>query len=188
MAIFLIGLILFIGIHTVRVIAPEWRLAQIEKRGEGAWKGMYSAISILGFLLLVYGYSLWRPEAEIAYVPPDWGRGVTYILMLASFILLVAGNGPTGYIKQTVQHPMVIGVVFWGVAHLLANGDYATVVLAGVIFAWATIDMVDSFRRDGPKPVATGVVPDVVAVVIGAGLWFLFLVWAHGWLFGVALT
>ena len=134
------GLVVFLGVHSVRMLAPGFRDRMIARLGEGAWKGLYSLISLAGLVLLIWGYGQARPDAAIIYEPPVWTRHIAMLLMLFSFILLVASQIPAGYIKKAVKHPMVLAVKIWAFAHLLANGDLASLILFLAFLAWAGLE------------------------------------------------
>ena len=132
MSIFLLGLVLFVAIHCVRIAAPAFREAQIERFGDGGWKGIYTVLSLLGFAALIYGWSSARQESGLLYIPIDGLKIVNYLGMLIAFVLLVASQIPAGHIKAKTKHPMMIAVLVWSVGHLLSNGDTATELLIGV--------------------------------------------------------
>lgn len=125
------GLVLFLGLHSVRIFAEDWRTARIAQRGESVWKGLYSAISIVCFVLIVYGYGLSRQAPVDLWTPPLWTRHVTALLTLPVFILLAAAYVPGTTIKATLHHPMMLSVKLWAAAHLLSNGRLSDVLLFG---------------------------------------------------------
>lgn len=189
MLVLLLGLVLFLGVHSVRIVAPAWREAMIARRGENAWKGLYSLIAGLGLVLIVWGYGLARADPVILYAPPLWARHIALVLMMPVFVMLAAAYIP-GRIKSALKHPMLAAVKLWAVAHLIANGTLADVVLFGSFLAWAVVDRISLKRR----PATAGDVPalppapanDLIAVVIGATLYVVFLLFLHEWLFGVS--
>lgn len=122
MLMLLAGLILFLGVHSVRIFADDWRSRQIERFGEMPWKGIYSVISILGFVLIVWGYGVTRAESIALWAPPIWTRHLVSLLTLPAFVLIAAAYVPGTRIKAAVGHPMVLGVKLWALAHLAANG------------------------------------------------------------------
>jgi uncharacterized membrane protein len=188
MILFLVGLVLFLGIHSVSIVARPWRDAQITQRGEGAWKGLYSIVSLVGFVLLIYGYGLARQSPVVLYTPPPALRHVALLLMLPVFPLLLAAYLP-GRIQRAAKHPMLLAVKFWATAHLLANGALVDVLLFGAFLAWAVLDRISVKRRAVPS-VAPGAPPsalnDVIALVGGLAVYGVFVVWAHRWLIGVS--
>jgi uncharacterized membrane protein len=188
MTLFLVGLVLFLGIHSVSIVARPWRDAQIAQRGEGAWKGLYSIVSLVGFVLLIYGYGLARQSPVVLYTPPAALRHVALLLMLPVFPLLFAAYLP-GRIQRAAKHPMLLAVKFWATAHLLANGTLVDVLLFGAFLAWAVLDRISVKRRAAPSAVP-GAPPsalnDVIALVGGLAVYGVFVVWAHRWLIGVS--
>ncbi|MCB1438743.1 MAG: NnrU family protein [Nitratireductor sp.] len=187
MLILIIGLVLFLGIHSSKMLFPGFRGNVIASRGLNAWKGIYSLVSFAGLILIIWGYALYRPDAPDLWIPPVWTRHIALLLMAFAFIILVSSNLPTGRIKQAVKHPMLLSVKIWALAHLLANGDLASIILFGSFLAWAVWDRIAAKRRGDPLPVAgSSLIPDVLSVVIGLALYVVFVLWAHQWLFGVA--
>jgi uncharacterized membrane protein len=186
MAVLIIGLVVFLGIHSIALAAPGFRSRAIARLGEGAWKGLYSLVAALGLVLIVYGFHLARESPVVLYVPPGWLRYVTFLLMLPVFPLLIAAYLP-GRIKTAMKHPLLNAVKFWALAHLLANGMLADVLLFGGFLAWAVADRISLKRRAQAVPAApAGRFNDLIAVVGGLALYVLFIGWAHLRLFGVA--
>ena len=192
MTILILGLALFLGIHSARIVAAGQRLAFIDARGADTWKGFYTIVSLAGFALLVWGYGLYREDAGQAYVPPDWGRTAQHVLMPVALILVVASQLPAGRIKRALRHPMLWGVVIWAATHLAGNGDWASLLLFGAFLAWGVMDLVSCYRRPRDNPHAadggatTAWWPDVAAIVIGVVLTWAFVSFLHEWLFGVS--
>ena len=187
MGILLLGLVLFLGVHSISIVAPRWREAARRRLGEGGWKGLHGLVSLLGFGLIVYGFALARRESLVLYYPPQWLRYATLLLMLPVFPLLIAAYLP-GRIKAAAKHPMLAAVKLWAFAHLLANGSLPDVLLFGGFLAWAVADRI-SLKHRAPQPsgaVAGSPWNDVIAVVLGLALYALTVGWAHVWLFGVA--
>ena len=188
MVVLILGLVLFFATHSVRVIAGEWRQRMIARLGEGPWKGLYSLISLVALVLIVWGYGLAREQPVVLWDPPLWTKHVAVALNLVAFILLAAFLLPAGRIKARLGHPMVLSVKVWAFAHLLANGTLADLVLFGSFLVWAILDFAANRRRDraaGIVRVAGPARNDVLAVVIGVAIWAA-LVWrVHAWLIGV---
>lgn len=187
MSMLLLGLALFLGVHSVSIVAPAWRDAMAARLGAGAWKGLYSLVSLVGFVLLLKGYSLARLEPSLVWVPPAGLRHAAALLMLPVFPLLFAAYLP-GRIRAVAKHPMLAAVKFWALAHLLANGMLADIVLFGSLLAWAVLDRI-SLKRRAPR--ATPVAPakpfnDILAVALGLAVYAIFIMGAHRVLFGVA--
>ena len=188
MSLLILGLILFLGIHSIRIFADGLRSRQVEKFGLLGWKAIYSIIALLGFVLIIYGYGEARLAPVVVWTPPVWTRHLAALLTIPAFILLVAAYVPGTRIKQKVGQPMVASVKIWAFAHLLANGTLADVLLFGAFLAWAVLDLISANRRDRAAGVvyATGPLSrDISAVVIGLAVWAVFALWLHGPLIGV---
>lgn len=186
---FIVGLVLFLGIHSVGIFAPAWRDAQVARRGAVVWKGLYSVASVLGFVLLVVGYGWVRQTSPVVlYKPPTVLRHVALLLMVPVFPLLLAAYLP-GRIQRAAKHPMLAAVKLWALAHLLANGTGVDVILFGAFLAWAVLDRIAIKRRAQPRVVPgapPSAVNDVIAVVGGLALYGAFVMWVHLWLIGVS--
>ena len=188
MTILILGLLIFLGAHSVRIFADGWRTRQLARLGEGKWKGLYSVVSAVGLVLIVWGYGLARAEPTILWMPPLWTRHVAALLTVPAFILIVAAYVPGNRIKAGLGHPMVAGVKVWAFAHLLANGTLAGVILFGAFLAWAMADFASARRRDrraGTVYPAGTIARDAVAVIVGLIAWAAFAFYLHGWLIGV---
>ncbi|VTU23808.1 NnrU family protein [Variovorax sp. RA8] len=189
MSLLVIGLVLFLGIHSVSIVAPAWRDTQVERRGEKVWKGIYSLVSLGALILVIYGYGVARQAPLAIYAPPLALRHVALLLMLPVFPLLFAAYLP-GRIQRAAKHPMLLAVMLWAAAHLLANGSLADVLLFGSFFIWALADRIAAGRRAVPRRVP-GAPPstlnDVAALVGGLVVYAGLLFRAHAWLTGVPL-
>ena len=188
MPLLIAGLVLFLGVHSVAIIAPTFRTRTIQRMGEGAWKGLYALISLAGFVLICYGFGLARQAPVVLYSPPTWLRHLALLVMLPVFPLLIAAYLP-GRIKTAAKHPMLAAIKFWAFAHLLANGFLADVLLFGGFLAWAVVDRISVKRRATPQVLRTappGPWNDAIAVVLGLAVYALLIGWAHVRLFGVS--
>jgi uncharacterized membrane protein len=188
MTLLIAGLLLFLGAHSVRIVAEPWRVAQIARRGEERWKMAYSLVSIAGFALLVYGFGVARAAPVVLWMPPVWTRHLAALLLLPAFVLVAAAYVPGNRIKAAVGHPMIAGVKVWAFAHLLANGRLAAVVLFGAFLAWAIADFIASRRRDrtaGTRYPSGTTARDAITVIVGLGAYGLFAFVLHGPLIGV---
>jgi uncharacterized membrane protein len=159
MTALILGLVIFLGVHSTRLAADEWRSGFIARRGPMAWKGLYSVLSLVGFVLLVWGYGQARQQPVVLWAVPKGAAHLASLLTLVSFVLLAAKEIPGNGIKARVHHPMTLGIKVWAFAHLLANNTLADLVLFGSFLAWS------------------------IAVFIA--VWLVFAMWAHGWLIGV---
>jgi uncharacterized membrane protein len=187
MLVLLAGLILFLGTHSIAIVAPAGRERARGRLGENAWKGVYGLVSLLGFILICYGFGLARLDPVVLYIPPRWLRHVAFLIMLPVFPLLFASGLP-GRIRSATKHPMLAAVKFWALAHLLANGMLADVLLFGSFLAWAVVDRI-SLKRRPPQVLRTAPARpwnDAAAVVLGLATYVFFILWAHVRLFGVS--
>ena len=188
MTVLILGLLLFLGVHSVRIVADGWRSVLLARLGEQRWKGLYSLISLLGLGLIIWGYGLARQQPQVLWTPPMGWRHISGLLMLFSLILLAAANVPRNRIKTLVHHPMLLGTQLWAVAHLLANGNVADVLLFGGFLVWSSVDLYAAVQRDHAAGVAYqgGTIQGtLIAIVAGCVLWLLLAFWLHGVLFGV---
>lgn len=189
MSILLLGLVIFLGVHSVSIVAPAWRDAMAARLGAGAWKGLYSLVSLVGFVLLLKGYALARLEPSLVWVPPAGLRHVAALLMLPVFPLLFAAYLP-GRIKAAVKHPMLTATKAWALSHLLVNGTFADVLLFGGFLAWAVLDRISVGKRAAPQktliPGTQSRFNDVFAIVAGLIVYVIVVAWAHQRFIGVA--
>ena len=148
MGMFVLGLLLFLGVHSVRIVADGWRSRTIARIGALPWKGLYSVLSIAGFVLLVWGYSVARQQPVVLWSPPAFMRHVTALAMLPVFVLFVAAYVPRNGIKARLGHPQILSVKLWALAHLLSNGTLADVMLFGAFLVWALMDFRAARERD----------------------------------------
>jgi len=188
MTLLLTGLLLFLGVHSTRIVAEDFRSRQIARMGDKAWKGLYSLASIAGFVLMVWGYGLARQEPIVLWATPVWLRHVAALLTWVAFVMLAAAYIPGNHIKATLQHPMVLGVKVWAFAHLIANNTLADLLLFGSFLVWAVL----SFRAAKARDRAAGttyprgsLVRTLITIVAGTAAWIAFAVWAHAAWIGV---
>jgi uncharacterized membrane protein len=187
MTLLIIGLVLFLGIHSISIVAPAQRERLRARLGEQRWKGLYSVISLVGFVLLIKGYADARALPELLYSPPQWTRHLMALLMLPVFPLLFAGNLP-GRIKSAVAHPMLTATILWSAAHLLGNTTLADALLFGGFLVWAVADLISALRRPR-RPLRPAMVSrwnDLIAVGGGLVVYVVFVLWLHRLLIGIA--
>jgi uncharacterized membrane protein len=167
--IMILGLVLFLGAHTLTT-QREARASFIDMLGEGGYKIVYSLVSIAGIALIAYGFARYRAESWTdVWYPPVAFKHITVALMLPAVILVVASY-LRGRIYTAVKHPMLVGVKLWAAAHLIANGDLGSIILFGSVLAWAVYDRISLKSRSdsGAPPIPVGGVGnDALAVVIG---------------------
>lgn len=188
MTLLVLGLVIFLGVHSTRVFAEGWRGRRIAAMGEIPWKGVYTVLSLVGFVLIVQGYAAARVDPVVLWNPPIWTRHLAALLTLPAFILLAAAYVPGNRIKARVGHPMVLGVKVWAIAHLIANGSLADVMLFGAFLAWSAASFSAARKRDraaGRTYPALGIGRDIAVIVGGIVAWAAFAVWLHGLLIGV---
>ncbi len=189
MTILVLGLIIFLGLHSTRIVSEGGRERAIARLGEGPWKGIYSLLSAIGFVLIVWGFADARATAPWLWTPLPGARHATILLMLISMVLLAAYLFKQSHITAAIHHPMIWSVAVFGVAHLIANGSAADAVLFGAFLVWAAADLVSSYARDRRNGV---VYPEpnwnatIGAIVVGLALWAVLAFWLHFWLFGVS--
>ena len=187
MVTLIIGLFIFLGIHSFRIVSERGRAATIQRLGEMRFKGAYSVLALIGLFLVVYGYGDARIDQGLLYAPPPGLRHLALVLVPAGFVLVAAAYVPPGRIKRAVRHPMVLGIALWSLGHLLANGGTADAVLFGAFFVWAVIDYLNSLGRSVRVPDGRArAVGDVAAVGIGLALSAAFIAGLHQWLVGVS--
>lgn len=182
----IIGLTIFLGMHSIAIVAPDLRNRLFERFGAIGWRVIYGVVSIAGFVLIVHGYAVARLSPTVIWQPPSFMSHITALLMLPVFVFLVAAYMP-GKIQSALKHPMLVAVKLWALAHLLANGTLADIVLFGSFLTWAVIDRISLKRRTQSAMVSmpkTGA-NDIIAVVAGIGLYVAFVMHLHVALIGV---
>lgn len=183
-----LGLVLFLGAHLPVAVAKGWRSQVVAQRGLGAWKGVVSVLSLLGFVLLIWGYGQARLQPVVLWTPPVATRHLAALLTLVAFVFLAAAYVPRNAIRARLGHPMVLAVKVWALAHLLANGTLADVLLFGSFLVWAVLSFRAARQRDRAAGLqrASGTVAGTLgAVVLGGVAWAVFALWAHVALIGV---
>jgi uncharacterized membrane protein len=188
MILLVIGLVLFLGIHSSRIFADNARTQLIAKIGANGWKGIYSIISLAGFVLIIYGFGIARETPTILWNSPVWTRHLAALLTLPAFIMIAASQIPGTHIRAKLKHPMVLGVKLWAFAHLLANGRLHDAVLFGAFLVWAVFSFRAARQHDratGTVYTAVGASRDVMALVFGIGAWTVFAFYLHARWIGV---
>ena len=188
MAILILGLLIFLGVHSTRIFADSWRTAMVARRGPLPWKGLYALVSILGFIVLVVGFRMARRDTMVLYSTPSWMPHVTALLMVFSMILFVAAYIPGNWFKAKFHHPQVLSVKTWAVAHLLSNGVAADVVLFGAFLVWAVLSFSAARRRDranGTVYPPGNAIGTTITIAAGLVAWSVFALLLHGPLIGV---
>ncbi|KRE85699.1 NnrU family protein [Rhodanobacter sp. Soil772] len=188
MSVLILGLVLFLGAHSLRIFADGWRTRQIARLGLKRWKAIYAVVAIVGFVLICWGFGLARQHPVLLYVPPLWLRHLNALFTLVAFVLFVAARVPRNVFKARLHHPQVLAVKVWAFGHLLATGMLHDVLLFGAFLLWAIVLFAASRRRDraaGTVYPAGTLRGNVMTVVLGVAAWAAFALWLHLWLIGV---
>lgn len=191
MWVMVLGLILFLGVHSVRIVAEDWRTATLARVGEKPWKGLYSLVSAVGFVLIIWGFAMARRAPVLVWAPPMWTHHLAALLTLVAFVLIAAAYVPGNGLKARLHDPMILGVKTWALAHLLANGFLHDIVLFGAFLVWAVFDFRAARRRRtsgvrAPAGAARSAASrTAITVVAGLVAWAVFALWLHRWLIGV---
>ncbi|HKV65812.1 MAG TPA: NnrU family protein [Rhodanobacteraceae bacterium] len=189
MPILILGLILFLGAHSLHMLAPRLRDRMVARIGLWPWKGLYSLVSIAGFVLIVVGFGMARAQPHLLYLPPMWLKHLNALFTLLAFVLIAAAYVPRNHLKAKIGHPMLAGVKLWALGHLLAIGYMRDVVLFGAFLVWAVADFMVSRRRDraaGTVYPAGTAMGDALAVAVGVAAWAIFAFLLHLRLIGVS--
>lgn len=189
MSVLILGLLIFLGVHSLRIFADDWRSRQIARLGAKRWKALFALVSLTGFVLLCWGFGLARQHPVVLYVPPLALRHLNALFTLIAFVLFFAAWVPRNHFKSKLGHPQVLAVKVWAFGHLLATGMLHDVVLFGAFLLWAVVLFVVSRRRDrkaGTVYPAGTLRGDALTLVIGVAAWLAFVFWLHLWLIGVS--
>ena len=185
MFLLILGIVIFLGVHTVTTLR-EQRVGLIEKYGVNGYKAAYSVVSLIGLVLIIYGFGAYRAGGYISvWTPPRGMNHLAIPLMWVAFVALAAAYSPNGKIKSTLKHPMLVGVKTWALAHLLTNGDLGSMILFGSFLAWAVYDRIAVKKRGdmGPPKAAFGR-GDWIAIGAGTAAWLAMFTF-HNALIGV---
>ena len=198
MAELILGLVLFLGVHALRVFAEGTRQKLIGAMGPFVYKAFYSIVSIIGLLLIVSGYSAARIEPIVLYTPPTGVAHAASLLTLIAFVLLIAAYIPGNLILRKLKHPMTLAIKVWAFAHLLSNGTLADVLFFGGFLVWSVLVYRSARRRAPVENPGLSNLPAVIAsrppsmlaslvtLVVGIGAWAWFAFEGHAMLIGVA--
>lgn len=188
MAMLVLGLVLLLGVHSTRLIAPGLRDAGVARLGLLPWKILYAVLSLIGLVLIVQGYGEARMAPTLLWAPPVWTRHLATLLTLPAFVLMACAYVPGTRIRAKLGHPMVAGVKIWAFAHLVANGTLADLLLFGSFLVWSVVMFATLRRRDraaGLRRPAGSASRDAIAIVAGIVGWAVFAGWLHLALIGV---
>lgn len=191
MMLLIVGLVLFLGVHLLPT-NPELRTALAGRLGANAYKVLFSVLSLAGLVVIVMGYhkmQLHQGKNPVLWDPPLWMRHVTIALMLPSLVLFVASMIPSR-IRDAVKHPQVLGLKLWAFAHLLSNGDTASLLLFGSFLAYGVYELSSAKRRGARGPLGEAhpksILNDVAVVAVALVVYFGLLHGGHLWLIGVS--
>ncbi len=191
MMLLIVGLILFLGLHLLPT-APDVRDSLRARLGDGPYKAAFSILSLIGLAVIVFGFHKMQMNPgknPVLWDPPTWTRHIALALMLPAMVLLVASLIPSR-IRTAVRHPMIAAIKIWAFAHLLANGDVASLLLFGSFLAFAVYDRISVAKRGASGPLGSAepksAMNDVLVVAIGVALYFGLLYGGHEWLIGVS--
>lgn len=185
----ILGLVLFLGVHSVRIVAEPWRVRAIDRLGLNGWKAIYSLVSLLGLALVIWGFAQARQQPVVMWQPPLAFKHLNSLFTLAAFVLVAAAYVPRNHFKAWLHHPMVIGVLLWALGHLLATALLSHLVLFGAFALWAALDLWAALRRDradGTVYAGASIAGTLSALLLGLALWAAFAFWAHRAWIGVA--
>lgn len=186
MALLIVGLVLFLGAHSIAIAAPAWRGRMVTRLGLSGYRAGYAVVSLAGFVAIVYGYAEARQAPILFYGRSDGMAHFAMLLLVPVFPLLLATYLP-GRIQSTLKHPMLVAVKLWALAHLLVNGTVADLILFGSFLAWAVIDRISLKRRtpESPPSAPAGKLNDLIALVLGLVIYVVFVMYLHRLLIGV---
>ena len=179
MTLLLIGLILWWAAHLFKRVAPAQRAALTHRFGDGS-KGIVAAALLVSVVLMVIGYR--SADFVPVYDPPSWGRHLNNLAMFFAIALFGLGSSKSR-LRGTLRHPMLTGMAVWAVAHLLVNGDSASLVLFGSMAVWSLVTMIVINRAEPAPPAFTGgsAAGDLRLAIISAALYAV-IAGIHGWL------
>ena len=188
MALFLIGLIIFLGSHSTRIFAESWRNQIIDRIGEVKWKGLYTIISLIGFIIMVIGYGQARQSTVVLWQPNTFLIYIALALNLIAFIFLAGSSPSNNAIRLKLKHPMILGVKVWALAHLLSNGTLVNLILFGAFLIWAVLDFRSARKRPIliPEKAIVSTKATVITIASGVILWIIFIFGLHQYLIGVS--
>jgi len=188
MALFLIGLVIFLGSHSSRIFAESWRNNMIDRIGEVKWKGLYTIISLIGFIIMVIGYGQARQSTVVLWQPNSFLIYIALVLNLVAFIFLAGSSPSNNAIRLKLKHPMILGVKVWALAHLLSNGTLVNLILFGAFLIWAVLDFRSARKRPIliPEKAIVSTKATVITIASGIILWIIFIFGLHQYLIGVS--
>lgn len=185
----ILGLLVFLGVHSIRIFADDLRTRRIAALGLPKWKAIFALLSLAGLALMVYGFGIARMTPVALWQGAKWARDAAGLLTLVAFVLIVSAYVPNSRIRGLVGHPMIIGVKIWALGHLLANGNLNDLLLFGSILAWAVMDYRSLRQRDraaGTTRDPGSWANDIITIPVAVVAWYVFALYMHRVLIGVA--
>jgi uncharacterized membrane protein len=188
MALFIFGLFIFLASHSCRIFAESWRNQIIDQIGEVKWKGLYTIISLIGFIIMVVGYGQARQDTLVLWQPNAFLIYIALVLNLIAFIFLAGSSPSNNAIRLKLKHPMILGVKVWALAHLLSNGTLVDLILFGSFLIWAVLDFRSARKRSIhiPEQAQVSTKATVITIASGVILWVIFIFGLHQYLIGVS--
>tara|TARA_R110001606_G_scaffold22991_8_gene77814 strand:+ start:1467 stop:2048 length:582 start_codon:yes stop_codon:yes gene_type:complete len=190
MLILVMGLVIFFFVHSVRLVAPNWREKSMAMHGEMRWKMRFGMITLIAVGLIVMGYSQARLEPVWLWFPPVWTRHLAGLLVLVALFFVGSALVPNTTMKKKVGYPMIIAIKIWAFAHLISNGSLADVILFGSFLVWSIVSFAVYRRRDRKAGVIrdqeAGVQFDLAAFTFAMVTWFAIAFYLHQAIIGVS--
>ena len=189
MSMLILGLILFLGVHSTRIFAEGWRQKTLGRMGEMSWKGIYTVIALAGLALIIWGFGLARQQPVVWWAPPVGLRHLNSLFTLVAFVFIAAAYVPRNHIKARLHHPMVLGVKLWAFGHLLATRTVADTVLFAAFLLWAILAFRAARQRDraqGTVYASGSLGGSLATIALGIVGWAVFAFWLHAAWIGVA--
>ena len=183
-----IGVLLWSMVHFIPSFAAGFKQSMLKRSGEYPYKGAFTLLMVISLYLIISGWSSLTPvEPDVlnaVYTAPEWGGPAAAVLVLVGFILFLAPYPPNNF-RRMLRHPQLVGVISWGLGHLLAIGTARAIVLFGGLTVWALIEMFLINRRDGQwvKPEKAPIRNDVTLALFSILAYMAFL-YTHHLLFG----
>jgi len=183
MVLLTIALSIFILTHLVPAF-PALKMALIAKLGRTGYIAAFSTFSLFSLGLVIYA-KIESPFIDV-YAPPAWSRYFALTLMLPATILIVASFLP-GHIRKIVRRPIFYATLLWVIAHLVANGDKASIVLFASlgIYAFVSEALMKKYRKTiSPDDKKVYLWADITALTVGTFA-YATLIYLHEYIIGV---
>lgn len=192
MLILVIGLVIFFCLHSVRLVAPQWRESSMKEHGEMRWKMRFGLLTLMSTAFIVMGYMQMRIEPIWLWFPPVWTRHLAGLLVLVALFFVGSALVKNSTMKNKMGYPMLIGVKIWAFAHLISNGTLADVMIFGSFLVWSIVSFAVNRRRDRLAGVVyeqsedSSVPANLIAFVFAMMSWFTIVFYLHQAIIGVS--